>query len=272
MLLCMGPCVYSQDEFSGKARCYIEAYPGFFTAYENGCLITRDRTKIPFDDGIPAKDYEKMVVDRRIGDRAFDPEDAFYWCYDAHKELPSAASPPEGDPGRIRPAEVFTYMYGRTASQRKAKMRHVKWIGDEHCENNTILVTTVNGVDKALEQIAQEIRALPEENRQLLEGTVIHAGAFSGYCERHVRDYPERTSAHSYGIAVDVNHDDSYFIGCHKDEPYAYRNNMPKSLVDIFELHGFIWGGRWHSYDIMHFEYRPELLLYTGKAADTGSR
>jgi hypothetical protein len=31
--------------------------------------------------------------------------------------------------------------------------------------------------------------------------------------------------------------------------------------VEIFEKHGFIWGGRWYHYDTMHFEYRPEILL-----------
>jgi hypothetical protein len=36
---------------------------------------------------------------------------------------------------------------------------------------------------------------------------------------------------------------------------------MPREIVDIFERHGFIWGGRWYHYDTMHFEYRPELLL-----------
>jgi hypothetical protein len=30
--------------------------------------------------------------------------------------------------------------------------------------------------------------------------------------------------------------------------------------VDIFERHGFIWGGKWGHFDTMHFEYRPELL------------
>ena len=40
----------------------------------------------------------------------------------------------------------------------------------------------------------------------------------------------------------------------------AYRNRMPKEIVDIFERHGFIWGGKWYHYDTMHFEYRPELL------------
>ena len=24
---------------------------------------------------------------------------------------------------------------------------------------------------------------------------------------------------------------------------------------------GFIWGGKWSEFDLMHFEYRPELIL-----------
>nr|WP_297937988.1 M15 family metallopeptidase [uncultured Campylobacter sp.] len=33
---------------------------------------------------------------------------------------------------------------------------------------------------------------------------------------------------------------------------------MPEEIVRVFEKHGFIWGGRWVSFDTMHFEYRPE--------------
>jgi hypothetical protein len=39
-----------------------------------------------------------------------------------------------------------------------------------------------------------------------------------------------------------------------------YKNRIPQLIVDIFEKHGFIWGGKWYHYDTMHFEYRPELL------------
>lgn len=39
-----------------------------------------------------------------------------------------------------------------------------------------------------------------------------------------------------------------------------YRNRIPADVVQAFERHGFIWGGRWYHYDTMHFEYRPELL------------
>jgi len=37
-------------------------------------------------------------------------------------------------------------------------------------------------------------------------------------------------------------------------------NRIPPEIIEIFEQHGFIWGGRWQQFDTMHFEYRPELL------------
>ncbi len=35
---------------------------------------------------------------------------------------------------------------------------------------------------------------------------------------------------------------------------------IPQSLIDAFERHGFIWGGKWNHFDTMHFEYRPEFF------------
>lgn len=39
-----------------------------------------------------------------------------------------------------------------------------------------------------------------------------------------------------------------------------YPNQIPWPIILIFEKYGFIWGGKWHHYDTMHFEYRPELF------------
>ena len=41
----------------------------------------------------------------------------------------------------------------------------------------------------------------------------------------------------------------------------SHKNKIPQGIIDIFEKHGFIWGGKWYHYDTMHFEYRPELLF-----------
>ncbi|HVN71884.1 MAG TPA: M15 family metallopeptidase, partial [Desulfomonilia bacterium] len=261
ILLCISSAAHADDETLRKASCYIRAYPDFFIAYKEGYLITKDGRRITFDSRIRSKDYDRMVVDRHVGDDRFNPEDALYWNYRARSEIPTVEKPPIGDPGRIRPAAIFGYMYGTTRAQRMKRMRPVHWVGPGAGGGNIIFVTTVNGVDKALEEVAREIRNLPEDKKKDLEGIVLDPDACSGYCDRPVRCYPHRTSAHAYGIAVDVNEDMSFFVGSHRGEPYRYRNNMPQFLVDIFERHGFIWGGRWHSYDIMHFEYRPELLL-----------
>jgi hypothetical protein len=32
-------------------------------------------------------------------------------------------------------------------------------------------------------------------------------------------------------------------------------------VVKAFEAFGFLWGGKWMTYDTMHFEYRPEILI-----------
>lgn len=34
-----------------------------------------------------------------------------------------------------------------------------------------------------------------------------------------------------------------------------------QAIVEAFEKHGFVWGGKWAHFDILHFEYRPEIIL-----------
>jgi D-alanyl-D-alanine carboxypeptidase-like protein len=59
-------------------------------------------------------------------------------------------------------------------------------------------------------------------------------------------------------MAIDVNIKFAdYWLWAKKG---VYQNRIPFELVDIFERHGFIWGGKWGHFDTMHFEYRPELL------------
>ena len=41
----------------------------------------------------------------------------------------------------------------------------------------------------------------------------------------------------------------------------ATRQAFPASVVAAFEAQGFIWGGKWSEFDLMHFEYRPEIIL-----------
>ncbi len=72
-----------------------------------------------------------------------------------------------------------------------------------------------------------------------------------------------RLSVHSFGAAVDINTAFSdYWVwdGQPEGGVIPYRNRIPLEIVEVFERHCFIWGGRWYHYDTMHFEYRPELI------------
>ena len=85
-----------------------------------------------------------------------------------------------------------------------------------------------------------------------------------------------RLSLHSYGIAIDVLPKKlkgkaifwQYETGKNPNDwmaiPYSKRWMPPKKIIDIFEKEGFLWGGNWVNFDNMHFEYRPELLYFTG--------
>ena len=44
--------------------------------------------------------------------------------------------------------------------------------------------------------------------------------------------------------------------------PLDRRWMPPQKVIEIFESHGFLWGGKWIIWDNMHFEYRPEVILY----------
>lgn len=94
----------------------------------------------------------------------------------------------------------------------------------------------------------------------------------SGYVWKNVSKSSSR-SYHSYGVAIDtlpektgskqvywawtrVNNKNWYAT------PYDKRWMPPKSVIEIFEKNGFIWGGKWQFFDTIHFEYRPEIIIY----------
>jgi hypothetical protein len=117
-------------------------------------------------------------------------------------------------------------------------------------------VTAVNGVADKLAAVSRELDRFPSKFDAFLAPA---AGTYN--CRRIAGT--ERASAHGYGIAIDIaaRHSNYWFwTKPGADGTYAYHNAIPMEIVEIFEAHGFIWGGKWYHYDTMHFEYRPELL------------
>ena len=85
-----------------------------------------------------------------------------------------------------------------------------------------------------------------------------------------------RLSPHAYGIAIDLNRNDlDYWKWVDKSKGSKRIEVYPKELVKAFESNGFIWGGKWEKFDILHFEYRPEIILkseFFGDSSKTSNK
>ena len=141
-------------------------------------------------------------------------------------------------------------MYGRNQAEVRSHLARVDWFGQR------ILFTEINNAAEQLEKVAKELAQYPQYCKFLTNASTFYW--------REVRG-ANRLSAHSYGIAIDINTKyANYWLwsnpNCSEVARIQYENRIPIEIVRIFEKHGFIWGGRWYHYDSMHFEYRPELI------------
>jgi hypothetical protein len=219
----------------------VRAYPDFLGGYDATDLIWRDGTRMPLSDRQPAKSFEEMLRRGSILDQIRLPYPAGV--------MPASSGPPD-DPGRIRDRAFFDKMYGDCWKGEVApRLASVVWL--PRSWGRTIRVTSVNGVDRHLAAISDELDQLPE---QLKRYAYPPAGTYN--C-RPVADTGQ-PSMHSWGAAIDINTAHADYWQWRASGGYV--NRIPAEIVAIFERHGFIWGGKWAHYDTMHFEYRPELL------------
>ncbi|MBP5369114.1 MAG: M15 family metallopeptidase [Bacteroidales bacterium] len=221
-----------------NAQKIIDAYPDMHLSYSDNAIVFPDGTKITYDDGVQ-KDFVTMLDNS-------DVEDMFSMTYDTTVVEPAYLN----DCGRSRCEALFKKMYGNSAAEVQKNLVKIEWFGQQ------LPITKVNGVNEKLQAVYQELKQKPELKKFLLQA--------SSFYWRQVRG-ANRLSAHSYGIAFDINVANSnYWLWSNKGkgetDHIKYVNRIPLEIVKIFEKHGFIWGGRWYHYDTMHFEYRPEFL------------
>lgn len=226
------------DTIPKYAQKIIKAYPDFCIKYEAGNLVFADGTTMPCDD-----EKEKSFVEKLDN---CDIEDMFSMKYDTTAMEPSYLN----DCGRGRCEDLFKKMYGSTEMAARKNLVSVEWFGQ------TISFSKVNGASEQLKKVFLELQKLPQYRKYLTNA--------SSFYWRKVRG-ANRQSAHSYGIAIDINTSFSnYWLWsnpkCQETEKIRYLNRIPIEIVKAFEKYGFIWGGRWYHYDTMHFEYRPEFM------------
>ncbi len=150
----------------------------------------------------------------------------------------------------------------------------------------TLRFNRCNGAAEALRRVAADLRADPEACAYILRladadraGRGRGAPVFSTWLWRSIAG-TNRLSTHSYGIAIDLNDPlpsgDKYWMWADRAR-VSFPNGslnlawVPWSVVDCFERHGFIWGGKWHHFDTIHFEYRPEFRWLAAHPSGAGA-
>jgi hypothetical protein len=231
------------------------AYPAFIDRVDGNWLVWKDGTRMKIDDGRGGKAHETLMTSPDIKDMLAFPYPAG-----------ATASPAlDIDPGRARNAAFFDKIYGDCRTGAVARnLVDIVWLPKKW--GRKLKVTRVNDVAEKLAAVSAELDALPANFDVYL---LPPAGTYN--CRPIAGT--NRVSGHGYGIAVDLSAKASDYwlwsLGTaatgrggvdRANLVIPYKNKLPIEIVEIFERHGFIWGGKWYHYDTMHFEYRPELI------------
>lgn len=240
---------YSKDEDINKIKqdlfVLMMAYPEQIVDVEksdNIYIIMKDGTKIIYDDK-KSKMYEDKVVNA-------DLEDMLFQGYSI--TMIEEVMDNNIDPGRIRNYNLLNAMYGDTQEKIEKNLKSIETY------YGSVMFTTVNGASKKLQDALNSISEAAKENSIINDYVSPLSG---GYNYRYIQD-TGLLSPHSYGIAVDLKRDDSdYWKWVSKEKGSQRIKKYPKEIVEAFEAQGFIWGGKWSHFDILHFEYRPEIIL-----------
>jgi hypothetical protein len=224
----------------------IPSYSDFIDSVSNNKVYFKDNSTLTFDNST-----DKLSFDDTLNFASI--KDQFCQIYSIGKDY-QIPIPCNFDPGRIRNDEFFKKIYGKTKEEVEHNLTTVQWLPNKL--GVKVSFSKINNAAKQLQKVSNELDMLPDSLLKYLQsigGTFIWkeiAGT-------------NRLSAHSLGIAIDINnHNSNYWRNTKTNSKgmYAYRNRIPWEIVSIFEKYGFIWGGKWYHYDTMHFEYRPELI------------
>lgn len=249
LMLTMGFLLMTQNnvypmEASVKKQCFIKAYPSIT---QNGELIkTMPGKNLVWNDG-KSKSFDEMLDSP-------DMKDMLFLAYPAFRTIRVHPLYNE-DPGRFRHEPLLKLVYGNTEEEVRNNLISIDWLSYSNIKR--VKFNKQNGAAQALKQVIQALEQLPDSYHKYftnIGGTFLYRNIAGTH----------RLSPHAFGIAIDLN----VHYGDHwrftKNNLLAaeipYKNRMPQAIIDIFERHCFIWGGRWYHYDTMHFEYRPELF------------
>ncbi|HET9947823.1 MAG TPA: M15 family metallopeptidase [Longimicrobiales bacterium] len=240
-----------------RARAFLEAYGELIdsVSHTHGDLVFHiGEHRIAFRDG-------RMLEEGREGEGDGPECDPIFYTY----SLEPLRVPLRG------PAELPTYcsdlleaVWGRTEAEIREHGTSATFLGHRMFVNR-ILVEPLRAVERDLLRAARRDRSV--------QGWIEELDVTYSFMQRDIAG-SGNPSYHAWGLAVDFvprSYEGKHVYwrwsrvleGDDWDRiPLEERWSPPERVVEIFERHGFVWGGKWPLFDAMHFEYRPEILAY----------
>ena len=224
------------------------AYPGADLDLAAGTFRTPDGNVIPY---APAREVRPAT---RLNGATLG--DMFTYVYPLDFDLTSRRTA-WFDPGRVRDEAFFQALYFDNEASAAASLATVAYTGP--AQSIRFSMTTKLCVATQLAAALARINTMATNFDPYFKDS---GGSFNW----RVIAGTDRLSSHSFGTAFDLNTTlGGYWRWTRSAEGQVteYDNKIPETLVREFERFGFIWGGKWNHFDGMHFEYRPELILYS---------
>jgi len=251
------PGSFHQDQklipiLTAFAADYPKALQALETRADQRLLVCLAGQKFIYNDGI-TKTFDERLEHPDI-------QDMFYQTYPLAN--PTDRLPKDFDPGRYRVEALFMALYGDSES---AVARNC--VAVEFCGHSVKFNARYNAAN-ALRAVSGDLTQLLAQKPELRSYVDKLGGTFNW---RKVAG-TEQLSNHSFATAIDLNVQKAAYwrwVSPSQLETFS-RTNWPSEIIETFERHGFIWGGKWWHFDTMHFEYRPEIVAYSrGKPAPT---
>lgn len=166
------------------------------------------------------------------------------------------------DPGRFRNYKLLNEVYGNSEREVVSKLVGVPAPYKSYQFNKS---------NKA----AESLKTVMDELKQISQSNAAVAGLINpvnGTFNYRVISGTGKLSPHAYGIAIDLRSNPrDYWKWSTREHGEKRMLSYPKELVETFEKNNFVWGGKWGHFDILHFEYRPEIIIkakYFGKQCE----
>jgi hypothetical protein len=244
-------------------RAILQAYGSSFdsvTYSANDAVFFVGAGTVQFQEG-------KMLGPARLEDS--DRFESIFYRY----PLEWLTEPPLLTEEPIYSTDFLEVLFGRSETEIREHGRSVTFL-DHRMFVNSLLVAP-------LQAIEQDLRASALTD-DAVAGWIDGLDITYSFISRDIAGTQSR-SYHAFGLAVDLVPDSyegkqMYWRWSRVFDrdgwsriPMSRRWSPPQAVVEAFEKRGFVWGGKWSRFDNIHFEYRPEVILYNRLVEASGS-